>query len=365
MNPKPRDFDYDVALSFAGEDRPIAQGIAEKLSARQIRVFYDQFEESNLWGKNLYDYLADVYSKRAAFCLMILSRSYAEKTWTTHERQNAQARAFNENREYILPLRLDDTKIPGIGPTVGYIDYRTSSIDKIVDLLECKLKAACSDNEKREQQSRSDLGSSLLSLDLSKTALGIITDKHDGWECALFLDVLQLELESARSLKLELQWGIVTGKARQFEIYTFFKWVAAQFDLMARQVGAFEKLVAEGVNVALGRQEDEGDPTEICLVARKIGALYKWAAEWGVEFRSVSVDTEFAHLLELYANSAQTLMNSVEELYGGLKSGFDYWCSLDLEDRAAHKSRVEITLEPPNTGEIATEVKRLQKLYGF
>jgi hypothetical protein len=29
-----------------------------------------------------------------------------------------------ENREYILPVRLDDTEIPGISPTVGYLDFQ-------------------------------------------------------------------------------------------------------------------------------------------------------------------------------------------------------------------------------------------------
>src|SRR5439155_24562734 len=31
-------------------------------------------------------------------------------------------RAFMEKREYILPARFDDTQIPGVLPTVGYID---------------------------------------------------------------------------------------------------------------------------------------------------------------------------------------------------------------------------------------------------
>ncbi len=45
---------------------------------------------------------------------MFLSRNYAAKLWTNHEREAAQARAFRENEEYILPIRLDDTEIPGI-----------------------------------------------------------------------------------------------------------------------------------------------------------------------------------------------------------------------------------------------------------
>ena len=68
-----------------------------------VSVFYDEYEKADLWGKNLYDHLSDVYRKRARFCLMLLSKHYAAKQWTNHERQAAQARAFSENQEYILP----------------------------------------------------------------------------------------------------------------------------------------------------------------------------------------------------------------------------------------------------------------------
>ena len=48
-------------------------------------------------------------------------------------------RAFEENEEYILPVRLDDTEIPGILPTIGYLDLRSMSIDKIYQALVEKL----------------------------------------------------------------------------------------------------------------------------------------------------------------------------------------------------------------------------------
>ena len=61
------------------------------------------------------------------------------KLWTNHERQIAQARAFQENREYILPVRLDDTEIPGIPPTVGYLDLRAMTIEEVYEVLVEKL----------------------------------------------------------------------------------------------------------------------------------------------------------------------------------------------------------------------------------
>ncbi|SRR6266487_165153 len=133
------EFDYDIALSFAGEDRAKVEPVADLLKKKGVNVFYDEFEQSRLWGEDLYAYLDQVYSKKARFCVMFLSRHYAEKAWTNHERKSAQERAFREHKAYILPLRLDDTEIPGVRATVGYIDYRKTSAEQIVDLILEKL----------------------------------------------------------------------------------------------------------------------------------------------------------------------------------------------------------------------------------
>ena len=56
----------------------------------------------------------DVYREKARYCLMLVSAAYAAKVWTTHERKSAQARAFSQSAEYILPVRFDETEIPGL-----------------------------------------------------------------------------------------------------------------------------------------------------------------------------------------------------------------------------------------------------------
>ena len=132
---------YDVALSFAGEDRAYAEELANLLRAGGYRVFYDKYEKARLWGKNLYTHLSDVYSNKADYCVMFLSQHYAKKVWTNHERESAQARAFKEREEYILPLRLDDSKIPGVLDTIGYLDLRYTSIAEVFETLVEKLKA--------------------------------------------------------------------------------------------------------------------------------------------------------------------------------------------------------------------------------
>jgi hypothetical protein len=129
----------DIALSFAGEDRNYVDRLANILRDRGVSVFYDLFEEVDLWGKDLYAHLSDVYQNRARFTVMFISKNYSEKLWTNHERRAAQARAFQESYEYILPARFDDTEIPGVLPTMGYISLKDRTPEDLASLITKKL----------------------------------------------------------------------------------------------------------------------------------------------------------------------------------------------------------------------------------
>ena len=132
-----KNYKYDVALSFAGEDRVYVEKVATFLKQQKVKVFYDKFEETNLWGKNLYTHLSNIYKDEARYTVMFISKFYASKLWTNHERESAQARAFDENSEYILPARFDDTKIPGVLNTVGYISLSDHTPNEFAEII-CK-----------------------------------------------------------------------------------------------------------------------------------------------------------------------------------------------------------------------------------
>ena len=113
---------YEIVLSFAGEDRLYVEAVARFLKERNVNIFYDKYEQVTLWGKDLSEHLDKVYRGNARYCVMFLSKNYAEKVWTNHERRSAIAKALEEKTEYILPARFDSTEIPGIRPTIGYVD---------------------------------------------------------------------------------------------------------------------------------------------------------------------------------------------------------------------------------------------------
>ena len=133
---------YDVALSFAGEDRPLAARIAELCRSVGMSVFYDDFEKASLWGKDLAIHLDTVYRKDARYCIVIISEAYVRKKWTRHEVKAVLARAVeNPDDDYLLPVRIDDTDVPGLSNSVAFLDARVTTPEEMVQLLGEKIGA--------------------------------------------------------------------------------------------------------------------------------------------------------------------------------------------------------------------------------
>jgi hypothetical protein len=70
---------------------------------------------------------------------MFISKEYASKAWTTHERRSAFVRALQDRGGYILPARFDDTIIDGLHSTIGFIDLREKTPDQLALLLVKKI----------------------------------------------------------------------------------------------------------------------------------------------------------------------------------------------------------------------------------
>lgn len=131
---------YDIALSFAGEEREYVSYVADRIKQAGFKIFYDKYEEVDLWGQDLYQRLYEVYSKRSRYCVVFVSANYANKVWPKHELRSAQERALREARHaYILPVRFDDTELPGLPNTIHYFDARTKKQDELVEFILKKL----------------------------------------------------------------------------------------------------------------------------------------------------------------------------------------------------------------------------------
>jgi hypothetical protein len=137
----PSTFEYDVALSFASEHKATAEELAGLLFGRNRKVFLDEFTGSEPWGRDVLDHLVNLYARKAHYCVLFLSQAYPLKSWTEAERTSAQERALRDSQEYIVPLRVDDSQLPGLTDTSGPWDLRLHSLEDFSKFLEQKLAA--------------------------------------------------------------------------------------------------------------------------------------------------------------------------------------------------------------------------------
>lgn len=133
-------YKYDVALSFAGTDRALAEKLATILKENGVKVFYDAFYPEHLWGKDLAVEFDRIYRKESRYCVIFVSREYASRMWTIHERRSALARLLQDRgKEYVLPIKVEDIDIDGLAPTISYLALAEYPVEKIAETLLKKL----------------------------------------------------------------------------------------------------------------------------------------------------------------------------------------------------------------------------------
>ena len=104
-------YEFDFAISFAGENRELARMIVEQLEALDCSVFYDQHFEANYLGKAWHSTFNEVFAEKCRFVVCLLDKHYLEKIWPTFERESFSPRVAEAA---VIPIYIDDTLFPGI-----------------------------------------------------------------------------------------------------------------------------------------------------------------------------------------------------------------------------------------------------------
>jgi glucokinase len=133
--------EYEVALSYASEDRPYVQKVADRLAAQGVKFFYDQFFKTLMWGEELPETFNDIFGGQTRYAVVFISEYYISKPWPMYEGRSALSKAVIEHGTYILPVKLDDSELPGLHRAVGYVDGRSTSPEALADMVVEKLTA--------------------------------------------------------------------------------------------------------------------------------------------------------------------------------------------------------------------------------
>lgn len=134
-------YPYDVAVSFAGDIRPLVEEFVHALKERGLSVYYDFDQQSQLWGKDIRLELKEIYANEALYMVIFLSEQYPERDWTDFELSIGKAAAEKRTEDYLLPLVVNDVKVVGIKSTMGYVNLMEVGTEKAADLLADKVNS--------------------------------------------------------------------------------------------------------------------------------------------------------------------------------------------------------------------------------
>jgi hypothetical protein len=134
---------YDFALSFAGEDRAIAEEIFRQLQEAESEVFYDKNEQHRILAVDIEEYLRPIYQSEARFVITLLSNNYPKKIWTKIESDQFKERLKTGD---VVPVWFSDAA-PGTfdesrkvgGLTIDVTLPVVQEVERIVDVLLHKL----------------------------------------------------------------------------------------------------------------------------------------------------------------------------------------------------------------------------------
>lgn len=102
---------FDLAFSFAGEDREYVEAVKAKCDELGLRVYYDNDRKIEQWGKSFISEQRKVYSGyRTKHFVPFISQHYFNKPIPTDEFKSALMESTKRSR-YILPIKLDDTDV--------------------------------------------------------------------------------------------------------------------------------------------------------------------------------------------------------------------------------------------------------------
>lgn len=131
---------FDYAISFAGPQRKLARQLAHQLTSGGCRVFFDEFFESEMIGRDGSEYLNHVFLNDSRYCIALLSHDYEKHVWSQLERRAAQARELEEGTGFLIPVLLDDVRPEWLLPTKIFFDLNQRPLTELVSILARKIE---------------------------------------------------------------------------------------------------------------------------------------------------------------------------------------------------------------------------------
>ncbi|MGB0880606.1 MAG: toll/interleukin-1 receptor domain-containing protein [Polaribacter sp.] len=111
-----------VFISYSTKDNKFVTQLSAELVKRRINVWLDKWEMKP--GDSLIDKIQSGISD-SSFLLVVLSENSIKSEWCKKELNSGLMRELNEKKVVVIPILIDDCKIPLFLQEKIYADFRT------------------------------------------------------------------------------------------------------------------------------------------------------------------------------------------------------------------------------------------------
>lgn len=133
---------FQVALSFPNEYRDYVSQVATLLaeSLGHDTILYDAWYKAEFTRPNLDTYLQDLYQNHSLLIVPFLCADYTNKDWCQLEWRVIRDLIKRRKDDDIMPMRFDNTHIPGLFDIDGYLDLRSHEPKEVSEMIAQRLK---------------------------------------------------------------------------------------------------------------------------------------------------------------------------------------------------------------------------------
>jgi hypothetical protein len=135
---------YDLAVSFAGEDRDYVEQTVRACDELGLRVFYDRDVSNEWWGKNFIREQRKVYGSQTRYFVPFISTDYLSKPIPMDEFSAAMMTAVKQGDGYVLPVLIGDVRVPPelLHPHIHYLRAKDYTPRELAAQLQTRVQQA-------------------------------------------------------------------------------------------------------------------------------------------------------------------------------------------------------------------------------
>lgn len=122
-----------VFISYSHQDRDFVDSLAHQLVAHKVSLWLDRWEMHV--GDSIINRIQEAITSASAL-LIVLSKNSVDSQWVNKELNAGYIRELEENRVFVLPVKIDDCELPIFLRDKYYADMRKNPDDAFTDILE-------------------------------------------------------------------------------------------------------------------------------------------------------------------------------------------------------------------------------------